>query len=99
MQVGDTDDRAEIVALHTALHSRCAVCKSTDPGPTLILKPHDTLEATVFIHVRCMGGLPLIAVKWHLVSASHKQDSAEATLWDFLTAWPAELVDFEENDT
>lgn len=77
----------------------CQVCKTTEPGRTMLLVPNtDGPTAIVFIHIKCMGGLPLIALKWTVTTISDKPEIGEEqpTLLDFLSAWPSELLDFGE---
>lgn len=72
----------------------CAVCKFPIGDKPLILKPHTEPMAVVVLHPKCIGGLPLIALKWH-VQDERLPGPEEFTLSDILTLGLQELADYE----
>lgn len=85
------------------LHTRCAVCKTTELDKTMTLIPigyDKPMVAIVFIHTRCMGGLPLIALKWTVATVSNRPEVAEKQpmLMEYLTEHPTELLEFNRGD-
>ena len=76
------------------MHTPCAVCKQSDTDDALLLEPQP--ETVVFLHTRCMGGLPLIALKWPVsYSSRRKEQDNWPTLQDYLDEYPQDLQDFE----
>lgn len=60
-------------------------------------------DAIVFIHIKCMGGLPLIALKWRVTTSSLRGEVAEyqPTLHEYLDDYPQDLQSFKggENES